>query len=75
MREFACRGAPVTELEPEAEESDHDLPEMLELRNRLVASLNEMHPDLNRNLQRDLPTDMGLLEVILDDFSLVFGMR
>jgi len=72
-REFVFRNEPLTD--PEPEESDHDLPKMLALRNRLVATLNEMYPDLNRNWQRDLPTDMGLLEVILDDFSLVFGMR
>jgi len=71
MREFVYDSVPG--LEPEPEESD--LAAAVELRNRVISLLNGIYPELNRNWQRDLPTDMGILEVMIEDLSLVFGIR
>ena len=65
----------MVELRNQQEQTLSDLWEMIILRSQIVESLRETYPDLDRDWQSDLPTDMGLLEMLRDDLSLVFGMR
>jgi len=70
MCEFAFRNEPRS-----PEDSEDDQAEIHVLRNRIIDSLTVMFRDLDRNWQRDLPTDRALLEELENDLSLVFGMR
>ena len=65
----------MVELRNQQEHTLSDLWEMIILRGEIAESLRETYPDLDRDWQSDLPTDMGLLEMLRDDLSLVFGMR
>jgi len=49
--------------------------EMVDFRNAIAATLQNLFPQLYRNWERDLPYDIGLLEALEDDPSLALGLR